>query len=349
MYRLCFLQSVTAGFDACQIARQLADRLGDPFAAEVRTIGHGGDYPGLLRSLRPLRADGWDLIHAWDRPSLMAALASGAARVVVTPPADEADAVIRLARTAAIYRPVQVVCPTAALHRLAVRSDIPEGRCHLIHPGIDLDRISRQPDRELRRELGFTDDQIVLLAAGESTPAAGHELAVWATAILRVVQPAYRLVIWGRGPAVDKVERFIHGIGDPDGTLIAERRLRRPIAFEELLAVGDIALVTARDAVNTLPIVAAMAAGLPIISTTTPPASELLEDQKTALMVAQPQARQIAQRVIDLRSNADMQQTLRENARSQAHTCFAQSRMIDQYRDLYYRLFREGGGANEIQ
>lgn len=343
MRRICHLHATTAGYEAHRTARQLVDRLGEPFAAQVRTVGRGGDHAGFIRGRRALRSGAWDIVHAWDCPSLMAALLSGAPGLVVTPPADDARRVIRLARAATAHRSVQMVCPTATLHRQAVEQGMAVENCHLIRPGVDFAQVRGRRDRELRRELGFDEQDIVLLAAGESTSAAAHELAVWAMSILRVVHKGYRLLLWGRGPAGDEVARFTAGIGDRTSARFAETHLRRPINFEQLLGAADIVLVTARGAVDTLSIATAMAAGLPIISTATPTASELLEDRHTALMITQPQARQIAQRVVDLRSDTSLQWAICDMAHNEAYAYFTQSRMIDQYRDFYEQV--AAGGA----
>lgn len=343
MPRICHLQSTTGGFEGQRIARQLADGLGAPFSVDVRTIGRRGDLPGIIRGRPALRRGGWDIVHAWDRVSLMGAVITGAQHVVVTPPADDAPRVIRLARAAMAHRAVQVVCPTATIHRLAVERGIPVERCHLIRPGVDFGRVRQRRDRDLRQELGFGDEDTVLLAAGESTAAGAHELAVWAMSILRVVHRNYRLLLWGRGPAVERVEHIARGIGDRPSTCFAEQHLGRPIAYEQLHAAADIVLVTARETVDTLPIATAMAGGLPIISTATPAPSELLEDRHTALMVTDPQARLIAQRVIDLRSDPSLQWRIADMARNEAYAYFSQSRMIDQYRDFYQQI--AAGGA----
>ena len=90
--------------------------------------------------------------------------------------------------------------------------------------------------------------------------------------------------------------------------------------------------------IATLPNAISMAAALPIISTVTYTISELLEDHHTALMVGKPTPRLIAQRILELRENSDLQWRISDMARTEAYEYFPLTRFLNQHRTLYQQL-----------
>ena len=65
-----------------------------------------------------------------------------------------------------------------------------------------------------------------------------------------------------------------------------------------------------------------MAAGLPIVSVVNRTTSELLEDRHTAAMVGKTRARDLARRILDLRSDASLQWHIADQARARGVRAF---------------------------
>ncbi len=339
MIDLCLIHQTAAPFESERSANQLAQGLRGTLRVGLRTLGRGGSWGNVLSAARGLRALRPGIIHAFDAPSLLAAAMGTRALLVYSPPLEQLQTSIRLVRAILDYRQVQVVCPTATMHRQMVERGVPLEHCHLVRPGVDFARLKQRRNPELRARLGFDPEDIVLLAPGESTPAAGHDLAAWAMSILRVANPRYRLLIWGRNSG--RAERFARHFQDPGLLTSAEPRLGRRVEFEEILPVADGVLAPARDAVSTLPLAACMAASLPIVASATYCHSELLEDHHTALLVPHPRPRDLARRVLELRDDPGLQWRLADMARVEAFEYFALTRFLDEHRTLYQCL-REG-------
>jgi glycosyltransferase involved in cell wall biosynthesis len=236
------------------------------------------------------------------------------------------------------YRNVQVVCPTATLRRTCVERGVPLERCHLVRPGVEFARVRRRRDPALRAALGIGPDDFALLAPGESTAAAGHDLAVWAASIVSIVDPRYKVLLWGRGPRVRRDATLGARLGQPELVRVAEWRLGRAVEFEELLPAADMVLVAARGPVATLPVAICMAAALPIVSTVTYTVAELLEDRHTAAMVPKPSARLLARRLVEVRADAGLQWAISDMARTEAFEFFALTRFVSQYRAVYRQM-----------
>lgn len=340
MIRVLHLLDVEPDYQSETGARQLAGDTSGTFQAQLRRLGRGGDDSTLLRAILSLRREsgGFDLVHAWGQRALTVAALAARTPIVYSPDPSPTRHAIRFARAVMGVRDIHIIAPTDTIRRAYVTRGVLIERCHLIRPGVEFARINRRRDPELRKALGFDPDDFVLLACGESTRESAHSLAVWAASILHLVEPHYRLLLWGRGDHTEQAHRFAirthqHGLLE-----IAQRELHRKVQFEELFPAADAVLVTATEPVPTLPISISMAAGLPIVAVVSPTASELLEDRHTCLMVTRPKPRLIAQRVLDLKADPGLQWSICDMARTEAYEFFSLTRMLEQYRTVYRQV-----------
>lgn len=340
MIRVLHLRPLHADLQTESAVHHLCGDASGATTAEVRTIGRGGTYATPLLATLGLRrgSRGFDLVHAWGEPALTAAAFATGAPLVYSPVGFPPARSIGWVRAAIGYRDLQVVCSTDTMRRAFVERGVPIARCHLIRPGVDFSRLKRRRDDALRSALGFTPDDYVLLASGESTREAGHRESVWTAGVLHVLDRRHKLLMWGRGPLADAAARLAERFGQPGVLAGAERKLRRPVAYEQLMAAADCILITASSPVPTLPISIAMAAALPIVSTVTPTVAELLEDRHTALMVPRPAPRLLAQRVLDLREDPALQWAISDRARTEAYEFFALTRFLRQWRTVYQQI-----------
>ena len=346
MLRVLHLIDLDAGFQTRRGAESIAREVGTGFEIESRTIGEGGDYAGLISAIIHARRDPpkpYDLIHAWGGRSLAAAVRLGG-RIVYTLPDSTSLRAIRWLRAVMPHREVQVICPSATLRRICIERGVPVERCHTIRPGVQFSRIHRRRDTKLRESLGFGDKDRVLLFTGESTRAAGHTDSLWGTALLHVMDPRYRALAWGRGSEVARLKRFADGQSQPGLLRLAEPHLGRSMEFEDLLPAADIILATPTGPAATLPVAIAMAAALPIVATVSYTLSELLEDRHTALLAAPGSPRALAQRVLDLERDPNVQWAISDMARTEAYEYFALTRFVNQHRTIY-RQIAEGAAV----
>ena len=327
-------------FQTERAAAALRRDVGAGFAVETRVIGPGGAYRNLPLAVWGLRGSrpAFDLVHAWDETALTAAAVAGIGPVLYTPMRPLGRRAVGWLRAVMAYRDVHAVLPSATQRRACVERGVPLGRCHLIRPGVEFARVRRRRDPALRAALGIGPDDVAVLAPGESTPAAGHDLAVWTTSIASIIDPRYKVLLWGRGPRARRDAALGARLGQPELVRVAGWRLGRSVEFEELLPAADVVLVTARGPVATLPIAICMAAALPIVSTVTYTVAELLEDRHTAVMVPRPSAQLLARRVVELRRDTSLQWSISDMGRTEAYEFFALTRFVSQYRAVYRQL-----------
>ena len=343
MVRVLHLHDGEPDFQTRRALEALTRSIGTGFEASVvRATGLAGGFRGG-------RACGAspDVVHAWGGRALAAAVMRGRGRIVFSPTHFPSPRVARWVRAAMGHHDVQVVCSSATQRRGLVERGVPLGRCHLIRPGVDFARVRRRRDPALRRRLGFSDADHVLLAPGESTRGAAHEDAAWAAAIAHYLDPRYRMLLWGRGERAGAVMRRAAAIGG-DLLSAAEPLLRESVEFESLLPAADAVLVSARGPVPTLPIAVCMAAGLPIVSTVTYTVAELLEDRHTAVMVPRHEPRLMARRLLELRADTGLQWSISDVARTEAYEYFSLTRFLDQWRGVY-RQVAEGKPVEVVE
>lgn len=336
MVHILHLLDAHPDFQTRRAVDLLSRQLGPGFECHIRTIGAGGDWRGIpAASVALRRSSGVDVLHAWGPTALTAAVLGSKLPLLHSPAIPTTPRAIHWLRAIAAYRSIEILCPSATLHNLLLTRGLPADRVHLIRPGVDFARIQRRRDPKLRAALGLADDDCVLLAVGESTAAAAHSDALWTAAILHELDPRYRLLLWGEGSHAPAVLRFNRRLATAGVLTVAERQLKRPVDFEELLPAADLMVNTSVGPIPTLPVAIAMAAALPIVSTATYTTAELLEDHHSALLVPKRSPRRMAQRILELRDDAGLQWRLADMARTEAYEHYSATRFLSQYRTAY--------------
>ena len=349
MPSILHLLSSTADEQTRAVHQMLIGNIGSGFDSVTRRIGAGSDLRNLPASIFKLRKERLDLTYAWGITALAAAVMSGHRRIVFTPDRFAGPRALRWIRSLMDRGNVTMIAPTFTQARIAVKHGIDPDRCEVIPPGVDFGRIRRLRASTLRVQLGLAPDDYVVLVPGETTLASGHDQALWSCGILHVLDPRYKLLMWGRGERAGTTHNLASRLKQPGMVRLAETcgnrtdqtsedraaEYDRRIEFEELLSIADLCLVTPAGASPTLPVATAMASGVPIISTVTYMLAELLEDRHTALMVPTRSPRALAQRVLDLRQDPSLQAKLTDKARTEAYEHFSMTRMLDKYREIF--------------
>jgi glycosyltransferase involved in cell wall biosynthesis len=202
-------------------------------------------------------------------------------------------------------------------------------RASIVHIGIDLERFSHLPDRELaRRKLGLPAGLPILLYVGFSTARKGLEYLAEALCLMR--SRAQLLVVgsWEKGYR----KRFTHALGPA-------RRQATIVGYvpdSELLtyfAAADAFVLPSLLEGFGIPPVEAMAAGLPVVATTAGALGEIIGD--AGLQVPPSDALALGVALDRVLSDADLARQLREAGRARARSLFDERRMASQIEAVY--------------
>jgi len=322
-------------FQTQRSIESLKTTLGGEIPMDAMAIGPGGRFSNPPRAILALRARKMPQTHiaqAWGPAELIVAAMSGFSRIVFSPQSEIPDKWAGFVGAILRRRPVEIVLPSAALRKFFVDRNAPE--CRVISPGVDFARV-RPANPRLRAELGLADSDLVLLAAGESTREAMHRRCVWSTAILSVVNERYRLLTWGRGPSVGALARFAKAQQREHILVQTEKVLTRSVEFEDLAAISDFAIMSARPVASILCEHICMAAGLPIVAAAGDASNGFLQDRVTALVEAYPTPRRLAQCILDLQKDAVLRSAISKAAQSTAREHLSIERFAGEWRRVY--------------
>lgn len=338
MVQVLHLMSTEANLQAERTSSLICRFAPGEVSIATRSIGRGGVYRNIAHaalSLRFGRGMPFDIIHAFDARSLLAACAAPS-RLIFSP-ADPAGSAGAWWRGAMVYRNGTAIATTPLQRRQLISQGIPAPRCDVIPPPLDLDALAAEPEDALRISLGFSPEEHVILAPGESNQSSGHLLALHTVSILHVLDPRYRLLIWGRGQSLERLQRLAQSLRQPRLLVMAERVLSRRIEFERLVRLVDLALIASPQ----LPLMATamcMAAGVPVVSALSSSSSELLQNGVTGSLAPKFAPRLLAQRLLQAIENPTDARQSGRNAQSLAARGFEPAQAVGRFIDLYRHI-----------
>jgi len=337
MLGVLHLHPARCDFQTERCLELLLKNLGPEMSMSTSSLGPGGDFGNLPVAIVRLRYSGLTnthIVQAWGPAELVAAAGAGFSRIIFSPQGPIHPKWWRWIGAIFRRREVEIVCPTSALRDILISRGAPADGCRVISPAVDVSRFNGS-GRKLRASLGLADSDIVLLAPGESIRQVFHRYSLWAAAILHVLDPQWRLLIWGRGPMVESLERFAATVGRDRLLIDVEKRLGRAVEFEQVACAADAALVFADAMAPVLPMSTCMAAGVPIVAAETAGSREFLQDEITALLEPSATPRKLAQRMLALQKDAALRRKIAEAARVQAIDRFSVARYVADWRRVY--------------
>jgi glycosyltransferase involved in cell wall biosynthesis len=242
----------------------------------------------------------------------------------------------RLMERPALRRAQHVVMISRATQQAFVEEyRLAPERTSVIYIGIDPDRFVRLPaPSAARRALRLADDLPVLLYVGFSTPRKGVEYL--AQALGQMGLPAQLVMVgkWEKGYR----ERFLAALGG-EGDRV---RITGYVPDAELLsyyAAADVLVLPSLLEGFGIPLVEAMAAGLPVVTTTGSAAAEIAGE--AGLLVPPADSLALAGALDRLLAEAGLRADMGRAGRARARAAFDQRRLAADMDALYHRLLAE--------
>ena len=187
----------------------------------------------------------------------------------------------------------------------------------------------------LRAEFGFGSQDLVLLCVARFAPQKAHEVLIAALAQARQEAPV-RLLLVGGDPFGDGVERaraVAQDLGvEQDGTCVFAG-IRRDVPA--LMGASDGFAMASRWEGLGLVFLEAMAAGLPVLSTTVSAIPEVVQDGITGQLVAADDAGALAQVMVEWAGDPQRRQVLGEAGRQRVNAEFGLDRMVEETLAIY--------------
>jgi len=226
-------------------------------------------------------------------------------------------------------------------------SALPEslrGRATVVVHGLDQGRaagLRRQRDtvrRDVRRELGVADDEVLVMSVANLRAEKGYDVLLEAARLVVAGGAPVRFAAVGRGPQRAEVAALHDALGLGDRVLLLGQRddvLR-------LLAGADIFVLASHYEGLPVAVMEASSVGLPIVTTAVGEIPRIFTDGLDALVVPPGQPRALATAVERLVADADLRRRLGEGALARSER-FEISRAVARIEGLYTELL--GGAA----
>jgi glycosyltransferase involved in cell wall biosynthesis len=225
---------------------------------------------------------------------------------------------------------------------------VPNDKLRILGNGIDLERfdparVEVKRRKELRTAWGIADDAVVCGAVGRLVWEKGYRELFGAARVLRDRMPQLHFVI--AGPTDDAKH---------DGITVEARREAESIGNVTFVGMrGDIvecysafdllALASHREGFPRSAMEAA-AMGLPIVATNIRGCRQVVEHERTGLLVPPANSSRLADAIERLATDSELRETMGDAAHAKARTDFDQQRCIDITLDTYatLRAVRQG-------
>ena len=234
---------------------------------------------------------------------------------------DKSAGQIALQRAAYACAQLIVANCTAAADRL-VQERVPRSRIRVIPNGIDLHPYSwRAAERPIRR----------IVTVANLRPERGHDVLFEAARIVLRRCPDVEFVIAGDGPRRAELETLARRLDIASQV----RFLGHCEHVAPLLAECDAFVLPSRSEASPNSVLEAMASGLPIVATRVGGIREVIDHQRTGVLVPPDDARALGYALLDLIQWNTHATALGQAARTAVETRYSLERMVTAYERLY--------------
>ena len=170
---------------------------------------------------------------------------------------------------------------------------------HIHGVGVDEKRyfpVDKEKKRRLRQQMGYGENQKLLLCVGELLPNKNQKMAIRAMKYIKEQYPDAVLFIAGNGPEKDNLEAEIKACGVENNV----KMLGYCTHLQDYQHIVDVLVSCSYREGLPLNIVEAMLSGTPVVASTNRGHKELIQDGKTGYLVSVNDDRAMADRVLRL-------------------------------------------------
>lgn len=182
--------------------------------------------------------------------------------------------------------------------------------------GIDVQRYStnEQVRQEVRRELRFSNDQVIMGFVGRLWPEKNPLFLLEAFATIAKLVPQAKLLIVGGGPLKQEMGEFVKETGLNDKVVFAG--VRKDV--DRLLAAIDIFVLPSLTEGCPTALLEAMASGKTIIASRIPSIQEIVKDGADAVLIDPHNSEELKKAILLLYDSPDLRAKLGLNAKQKA-------------------------------
>lgn len=211
-------------------------------------------------------------------------------------------------------------------------------RFDVVPLGLDLDGfLGAEAWRgEFRRELGYTEREILVGIVARLVPIKAHEMFLRAAAAIARRVPSSRFVVVGDGERRADLEALARQLELGDRVRFVGWRGDLHRVYADL----DVVVLTSRNEGSPVSLIEAMAAARPVVATRVGGVPDLIEDGQQGLLVPADDVEALARAIEDVCSSPDRGRVMGEAGRKRVYPAFTAERLIADLDRLYTELLR---------
>jgi len=236
------------------------------------------------------------------------------------------------------YRAVErFVANSKDVAQSLINSGIAVERISIVNEGVEISSLPTPKERKkTRQHWGVNDNEFVFGCVSVFVPEKGQRHLIEALPAVRAVHPGARLLLAGDGACRAELEALARQLGQTDAVLFPG--FVKDVA-QVYAALDAFAFPSEFEGLGTA-LQAAMAAGLPCISTSRGALGEVVDHERTAL-VAKPNGKEFASAMLRLIEDDALRQTLGAAGRREVEQRFSMGIMVENTIRVYKDVLKE--------
>ncbi len=272
---------------------------------------------------RPEMTRGVSAVHVWSLST--AAFACDLAKhagchcIISLPHLPDTRSLERLAQYCACGQATLTFPTASAAKRAEATANIPASSLAVLPPACAAQPVTDAARIAARRALNIPDGDIVLANPQEMLPGAGHKYAMWVHGILLHMEISATLLLPGGGPHEPRLRYFLKTAGFPAKV----RMTGYEVPAADCVAAADIALLLDEKECGVGSLASIMAAGVPVVASSTPDNTELTQNGDLVLLARPKVPQEASAAVLKLLDDPAGAKAMAERARTLAQEAFS--------------------------
>ena len=240
-----------------------------------------------------------------------------------------------------------IICISKAVEAMFLENSVPQYKVGVVYNGIDLTPFNEELDtNKLRREFNLPETAPLVGIVGRISPRKGHKYFIEAAAkVLKEIPNAkFFIVGWIESHSsmymklLKELKDTILSLNLYDSVMFTGVRKDIPDIMSSLdIVVLASASETAPEPFGRV-VVEAMAAGKTVVATREGGVPEIIENNKTGMLVAPGSPDEMAQAIIRALKDTQLRRTMEEFAKTSVHNRFTEERMANNVIAIYKEL-----------
>lgn len=220
---------------------------------------------------------------------------------------------------------------------------LPVERTRVVHNGVGFEPADRAQARPLlRRELGLSDDAVIVLTVGRIGFPKNYPMLVRVAERLRRAGSEAVFAVVGTGPDEDDIRQRVSEAGLSGCVRFLGFRTDIP----SLLAAADLFCFTSDSEGFPNAVLEAMLVGLPVVCTDFASAQEMIFDPKAGILVPRDDDERMAREISGLLKEPDRRAAMGRAAQHHVQEHFSWDRMVENMTAVYEALFDGSPGKD---